>query len=163
MVADTLVFSGWYLSPSQESAECWDPNSISLCLSNLCSAARHSKPHGFLGFLPEMISKAGENSPVLLACRAIAQAFLTSKVSTAKAKAQRALVYGEALTATNAAIQDPALQTQDETLTCVWLLSMYEVRELLATMTKDCLQPDRGGRLLPRVSFQRVNSFPSVR
>ena len=82
---------------------------------------------GFMGFLPEMISKTEENSPVVLTCRAIGQAFITRRIRTAEAQSKRAMAYGQALASTNAALRDPHWQTRDETLTCVWLLSLYEV------------------------------------
>ena len=77
--------------------------------------------------LPEMISTAGPDSAIMLVCRAVGNAFLTCKVGTAEAQSKRATTYGLALTATNAALEDPVLQVQDETLASVFLLSLYEL------------------------------------
>lgn len=49
-------------------------------------------------------------------------------MSSSQGLSMQAKTYGQALTATNAALQDPSLQTKDETLACIWLLSLYEVR-----------------------------------
>ncbi|KIX08156.1 uncharacterized protein Z518_02812 [Rhinocladiella mackenziei CBS 650.93] len=124
---DTVIFSGWYLTPSRNSAECWDSQALPLCLSNIRAPVQHRMVFGFLGFLPEMIARSGEESSVALTCRAIAQAFITNQLRTPEAQSQRGIAYGKALTSTNAVLRDPALQTQDETLTCVWLLSLYEL------------------------------------
>ncbi|EXJ71797.1 uncharacterized protein A1O5_05607 [Cladophialophora psammophila CBS 110553] len=74
-----------------------------------------------------MLSDAGEDSSIALACRAIGHAFLTSKVDTPETRSKRAVTYGQALKATNMALEDPLMQSQDETLASVWLLSLYEL------------------------------------
>ncbi|EXJ86042.1 hypothetical protein A1O1_06411 [Capronia coronata CBS 617.96] len=96
-------------------------------LGGIFSPNQGKRPLGLLGFLPQMVARSGENSPIALACRAIATALISNLSRTAEAQSQRVLDYGKALTAANAALGDRTLQTQDETLTCVWLLSLYEV------------------------------------
>jgi hypothetical protein len=130
MQADVVIFAGWYLLPSRQLAECWDTRALSLALSNICSNQRYGAPQGVLISLPQMISKAADDSAIVLVCRAIGNAFLTCRVDTAEARSKRATTYGRALSATNAALKDPLLQIQDETLASVWLLSLYEVRTI---------------------------------
>ena len=102
---------------------------MSLALSNLCSHGKYDGvSQGVLISLPQMISVAKDDSSILLVCRAVGTAFLTCRVDTAEARSKRASTYGRALSATNAALQDPVLQVQDETLASIWLLSLYEVR-----------------------------------
>lgn len=132
---DTVVFAGWYLSPSQQLAECWDTHAMSLAFSNFCTTPRHDTTLGFLVSLPEIIYKSAEDSAIVLSCRAIGNAFLTCQTGTPEAQSKRAGAYGKALAATNAALKDSALQTQDETLASVWLLSLYEVRTTLSVMS----------------------------
>ena len=130
-LADTLVFSGWYLFLSSGLAECWNTQALLLGLSRVCTPMRHRQPRGLLDFLPEMISSSGENSSVVWASRATAQAFLTSRCPASEVlSTERALAYDRALAATNGALQDPLLRIRDDTLACVWLLSLYEVRAL---------------------------------
>jgi hypothetical protein len=126
--ADVVIFAGWYLLPSRQVSECWDTHALMLAFSNICCPPRHTLTQGLLISLPQMISKATPDSAIVLTCRAIGNAFLTCKVDTVEARSKRAATYGQALTATNAALEDPRLQIQDETLASVWLLSLYEVR-----------------------------------
>ncbi|OAP60830.1 hypothetical protein AYL99_05832 [Fonsecaea erecta] len=127
--ADVVVFSGWYLSPSRQLAECWDNHAFTLAFSNIICPQKHKGTLGLLdtSFLAIMISEAGRDAPVVLACRAIGHAFLTSNVDTPETRSKRATTYGQALEATNLALEDPIAQTQDETLASVWLLSLYEL------------------------------------
>ncbi len=147
MQPDTVVFAGWYLLPSRQLSECWDTHALLLAFSNICCPQRHAAPQGLVMSLPEMISNAAADSAIVLVCRAIGNAFLTCKVGTAEAQSKRATTYGLALTATNAALEDPVLQVQDETLASVFLLSVYEVRVIPSQarrqadnlLTVDCL------------------------
>lgn len=135
MDKDTVVFAGWYLSPSQQLAECWDTHAMSLAFSTICTAPRHDTTTGFLIYLPEIIQRSAEDSAIVLSCRAIGTAFLTCQIATTEAQSKRAGAYGKALAATNAALKDSAVQTRDETLASIWLLSLYEVRTPLSVMS----------------------------
>lgn len=98
-----------------------------LGFSALRSAQRHTETKGLPISLQDMIRDATPDSAVILTCQAVGSAFLTSKISTAEARSNRRTAYGRALTATNSALQDPILQTDDHTLAAVWLLGIYEV------------------------------------
>ncbi|KAK5193215.1 hypothetical protein LTR99_006765 [Exophiala xenobiotica] len=82
---------------------------------------------GLLGFLPDMVAASRPDSPVGLAVQAISCAFSTTRTSDPQARTRRAITYGKALTSTNAALRDQSLQTRDDTVTSVWLLSLYEL------------------------------------
>ncbi|KAH0844674.1 hypothetical protein FOPE_09743 [Fonsecaea pedrosoi] len=126
---DVVVFSGWYLFPTRQLAECWDSHAYTLAFSNLIGPQRHSATSELvdINFLSGMVSEAGQDSSIVLACRAIGHAFLTRNIDTPETRSKRAATYGQALKATNMALEHPVLQTQDETLASVWLLSLYEV------------------------------------
>lgn len=100
-----------------------------LGFSTIRAAQRHTETetNGLSFWLQDVMRDATPDSAVVLTCQAIGSAFLTSKVGTADARSKRRAAYGQALTATNAALQDPALQTEDHTLAAVWLLGIYEV------------------------------------
>ncbi|OAL20025.1 hypothetical protein AYO22_09175 [Fonsecaea multimorphosa] len=125
---DVVIFSGWYIFPTRQLAECWDNHASTLAFSNMTCPQKHQITTGLIdtNFLSSMVSEAGQDSPIVLACRAIGHAFLTSKVDTPETRSKRAATYGQALEATNMALEDPIMQTQDETLASVWLLSLYE-------------------------------------
>ncbi|KIX94444.1 uncharacterized protein Z520_09830 [Fonsecaea multimorphosa CBS 102226] len=126
---DVVIFSGWYIFPTRQLAECWDNHASTLAFSNMTCPQKHQITTGLIdtNFLSSMVSEAGQDSPIVLACRAIGHAFLTSKVDTPETRSKRAATYGQALEATNMALEDPIMQTQDETLASVWLLSLYEL------------------------------------
>jgi len=98
-----------------------------LGFSTVSCVQRHTEAQALSVSLQDMIRNATPNSAVILTCQAIGSAFLTSKVSTPEARSKRRAAYGRALTTTNAALQDPSLQTEDHTLAAVWLLGIYEV------------------------------------
>ncbi|KEF59624.1 uncharacterized protein A1O9_04470 [Exophiala aquamarina CBS 119918] len=120
-------FIGWYLSRSTQLSECWDDHAMVLGFSTVSCAQRHPDIKGLLVPLQDMIRDATPDSAVILTCQAIGNAFLTSKVSSVEAWSKRRAAYGRALTATNAALQDPILQVEDQTLAAVWLLGIYEL------------------------------------
>ncbi|KIW85808.1 hypothetical protein Z517_01200 [Fonsecaea pedrosoi CBS 271.37] len=126
---DVVVFSGWYLFPTRQLAECWDSHAYTLAFSNIIGPQRHSATSELvdINFLSGMVSEAGQDSSIVLACRAIGHAFLTRNIDTPETRSKRAATYGQALKATNMALEHPVLQTQDETLASVWLLSLYEL------------------------------------
>lgn len=127
--ADSVVPSSPLVSPSLPLVESWETHVIPFCLDNLLPPRRQQRTElSFLAFLPDMVAELGRESPVGLACQAISWAFLASRTKTPEATSKRAMSYGQALTSTNAALREPFLQTRDDTLASVWLLSLYEVR-----------------------------------
>ncbi|OQU98387.1 hypothetical protein CLAIMM_04182 [Cladophialophora immunda] len=133
---DVVIFSGWYLFPTRQLAECWDSHALALAFSNISCPQRHKATLGLIdtNFLSSMVSEAGPDSSIVLACRAIGHAFLTRKNDRPETRSMRVETYGQALKATNEALEDPVTQMQDETLASVWLLSLYEDPRLCALL-----------------------------
>lgn len=78
--------------------------------------------------VPDVLSKAEEQSALYQACNAVACAYMASITRTSKAASDRTKAYGFALMATRSAIQNPQRCKSDNTLLAVWLLGLYEVR-----------------------------------
>ncbi len=123
IVADALFSLSLHGLP-QPPAESWH---LPLFFNTLMPRLQRNMAFGLLGFLPDMVAAARPDSPVGLAVQAISCAFHTTRTSDPEARTRRSITYGKALTSTNAALRDQSLQTRDDTVTSVWLLSLYEV------------------------------------
>ncbi|KAJ5970804.1 uncharacterized protein N7479_000722 [Penicillium vulpinum] len=77
--------------------------------------------------VPDVISKAEEESALYKACNAVACAYMATITRTLKATSDRAKAYGIALTAIRSAIQDPERCKSDNTLLAIWMLGLYEL------------------------------------
>jgi hypothetical protein len=113
-----------------------DTNSrlMALFMSRVCARVNNQTAVGFLAFLPSMVTKAAssnEESGLVFTCHAISYAFIANAYRTPEARSRRSLAYGKALQITNAALDDTIARVKDETLVSIWLLSMYEVFQLL--------------------------------
>jgi hypothetical protein len=126
IVADALFSLSLHALP-QPPPESWHQHTLPLFFNSLMPRLQRNMVFGLLGFLPDMVAASRPDSPVGLAVQAISCAFSTTRTSDPEARTRRAITYGKALTSTNAALRDQSLQTRDDTVTSVWLLSLYEV------------------------------------
>lgn len=121
-------------TPSISLADDTNSRLMSLFMSRVCARVNNHAAVGFLSFLPSMVTKAAssnEESGLVFTCHAISYAFIANDYRTPEARSRRSLAYGKALQVTNAALDDTIARVKDETLVSIWLLSMYEVFELL--------------------------------
>ena len=81
---------------------------------------------GFLEFALPMFQAADEASPLHLAIEAVALSTLANYPGREKLTQVSARVYGQALRATQQAIQHPRQSTSDETLMTILLFALYE-------------------------------------
>ncbi|KIW13180.1 hypothetical protein PV08_08367 [Exophiala spinifera] len=113
--------------PSRPLSDEWIQQVLSEFSHVVLPAMQRTTNFGFLTFLPAMVVATGHDSPVGLVFQAISYAFRCTGTDDPLAMSKRAMIYGRGLTATNAALREPSLQTRDETVTAVWLLSLYEL------------------------------------
>ncbi|KAK4944417.1 hypothetical protein LTR10_016091 [Elasticomyces elasticus] len=126
-LADSMVALASLVSPPRPLAESWETHMMPFCFDNLMQRRSPQTQLYFLGFLPDMVVELGRDSSVGLACQAISWAFLTNRTRAPEAVSKRTMTYGQALAMTNVALRDPSLQTRDDTLASVYLLSLYEL------------------------------------
>lgn len=126
---------GCCLKPSNGLPEHWDDHTVPFFLGKFCTSQAPPRSRGFLGFLPAMVSSASQQSSLVSTCKAIAYALFAHRLRTPDAQSRRAVAYGDALSATNRALQDRRERLRDETLTAIWLLSIYEVGVVLESLT----------------------------
>ncbi|KIV88522.1 hypothetical protein PV10_08200 [Exophiala mesophila] len=121
------ILMGYCPAPSNGLPENWDNHTVPFFLRKFCTPRVFPRPRGFLGFLPAMVSSAPPQSSLVSTCKAIAYALFAHHLRTPDAQSRRAIAYGDALIATNQALQDQRERLRDETLTAIWLLSIYEI------------------------------------
>lgn len=113
--------------PARPLTEEWNQQVFSQFSNIILPAMQRTTNFGFLTFLPAMVVASGPDSPVGLVFQAMSFAFRCTGADDPEALSRRATIYGRALNSTNAALRDLSQQTRDETVTAVWLLSLYEV------------------------------------
>lgn len=126
---DAFIFARDWNSPHSRSLlDHWAQHAIPMILSMFSVEVAGSR-HFQLTFLPKMLSQSADDSPLILCCQALAFAFLANKTGSAEAASTRDEFYGQAIAATNRLVGDSNFAQEDETCVCVWLLSIYEVRD----------------------------------
>ncbi|KAJ9639276.1 hypothetical protein H2204_003887 [Knufia peltigerae] len=113
--------------PARPLTEEWNQQVFSQFSNIILPAMQRTTNFGFLTFLPAMVVASGPDSPVGLVFQAMSFAFRCTGADDPEALSRRATIYGRALNSTNAALRDLSQQTRDETVTAVWLLSLYEL------------------------------------
>ena len=80
-----------------------------------------------LDFLPDMLSKSGTHSAIQHASTAVSRMTLADRYSGLDARLQTTDEYARALKSVSDTMCDPEAAVQDEAVTAVWLLGLYEV------------------------------------
>lgn len=106
--------------------EALENHAVPLLLSQFSYEVRGTRYHGFLDFLPDMLVAIHKESPLELACKAVAGAYLSNKAGE-YAVPERVETYGRALTSVNLILRDPERCRDDAALMCVWFMGLYEV------------------------------------
>ncbi|KAH8698711.1 hypothetical protein BGW36DRAFT_259165, partial [Talaromyces proteolyticus] len=113
-------------------AESWEFHVRPMIMEKFLMETTPGKNDSMFGFVPILISEAGEGTPLVLACNAVAYAYMTNIIWFPDGIQYRSSAYGSALAATNSALRDPHNFKSDNTLLCIYLLGLYEVRILNA-------------------------------
>jgi hypothetical protein len=112
----------------QRILEQWDTYSMPVVLHQFSVPIDGYRFYGFLDFLPSLCRETRKNSCLSLATDALAKVYITNLSQVPLNRAEHALIYGRALKATNAALQDPLESVKDDTFIAVWILGIYEVK-----------------------------------
>lgn len=114
-------------------AESWNDHSIPLVINQF--SFREAKI--VFNTIPRVVSETEGGSALYLACNTVGCAYLTNKTCSPNAISDKARAYGTALAAISSVLKDPRQCKSNSTLLGVWLLSIYEVRQLGLGVIKD--------------------------
>ncbi|OJJ46178.1 hypothetical protein ASPZODRAFT_2070938 [Penicilliopsis zonata CBS 506.65] len=105
----------------------WEPHIVPLILSQFSFQQRNGvTAYGALECFPTLVSRAEEDSPLMLASRAVGSVYFANRAGASFDRTEHGVSYGKALRAVSKATQDPVSQLDDRTLLAIWLLSLYE-------------------------------------
>ncbi|KAJ5445006.1 hypothetical protein N7491_001088 [Penicillium cf. griseofulvum] len=106
-------------------AESWNIHFIPFVINKFRLSFQMAK--SIYDTVPDVLSKAEEESALYQACNAVACAYMANITRTSKATSDRAKTYGIALMAIRSTIQNPQQCKSDNTLLAIWLLGLYEL------------------------------------
>lgn len=114
--------------PKEFSQEEADKRVIQAFLYDYCiTSTNHTLSRGYLDGLESMLSQAGHNSSLAMACRAVANANHGRKLCRPRLIARAEDTYQELLRALRIAIEYPDFAETPEALMIAMLLGLYEV------------------------------------
>jgi hypothetical protein len=96
-------------------------------LANWIMRRSRGMGHGYMECQLSLMERATPNSPLLICTKAAAMASLANQRHSKALLPLAKACYGHALRQLNAALRDPALAYQDQTLAAVIKLCLYEV------------------------------------
>jgi hypothetical protein len=114
----------------------WEDRAAAWFFHNYVSPAT-SHHHGYLGFLPELLSQTAEKSPLRSAILAAGFASLANTSGMVQLSVNSRRHYGKALQNIGNSLEDPTEASSDAALATIVLLQKYEVRFLARTLCFD--------------------------
>ena len=109
--------------------EQWNTHYMPIFLHQFSTPGNGDRCYGFLDFLPALYHETNEASCLFSATNAVAMAYMTNIYRKGAWSRTHQVIYGQALTATKEAVEDPLLRVRDDTIIAIWLLGIYEVRQ----------------------------------
>ncbi|KAJ5833022.1 hypothetical protein N7474_001333 [Penicillium riverlandense] len=124
-------------------AERWEAHSMPLVISKMSSDVLNGHRISIYNAILDMVSTSNSGSTLHQVCDAIGRVYITNTTTHAlAARSSQAQSYRKAILALNSDLRDPRLSEGDETLVCVFLMSVYEQYQALLTgqdYTKEAL------------------------